>query len=186
MTLLFLVVLAMAWAAVFVPAAVRARQEAPVSSTERFKRGMGVLAGPQRRRGRWIITPGASDRARRRTLDRRRKLFTALVFAASMSFALALVRSSLWDLNLIFDAALVTYSVVLISLKRQQEQSRRTVAHLPLSEDRHASVERAVGDLEFQEPPRGLLDPYETLEPSAEAEEVEFYEAVHVVGGNNG
>lgn len=184
MTLLFLVVLAMAWAAVFIPAAVRARQQAPVSSTERFKRGMGVLASPQR--GRWIIAPGASDRARRRVLRRRRSFFTALVIATAASFVIALVRPSLWDLNLLFVAALVTYVVVLIALKRQEEQTHRKIARLPASEDEYVPAARAVGELEFQEPPSALLDPYESLEPTGDVEEVEFYEAVHVAGGSNG
>lgn len=186
MTVLFLLLLAMAWAAVFVPAVIRARQQAPVSSTERFKRGMGVLATPQRNKGRWIIAPGTRDTARRRRIARRRRLFMALSFAAGGTFLLAMLRSSLWDLHLLADAALVSYVVVLVALKRQEQEVREKVSYIEhLDEDRSVEAARAVGDLEFQEPPSSLLEPYDTLDPAGDVEDFEFYEAVHA-GGRNG
>lgn len=186
MTLFFLALLALAWVVVFVPAVLRAREEAPVASTERFKKGMGMLAAPSRRSGRWIIAPGVRDVARKRRLQRRRRLFSALVFAAGATLVLALVRPALWDLHLTVDAILFSYAVLLVAIKRQDEEARHKLAYITPDEDAEPLQRaRAVGELEFEEQPGTLLESYESLDPTRLDEHFEFYEPAHA-GGRNG
>lgn len=186
MTLLFLVLLGAAWVVVFVPAVLRAREQAPVASTERFKKGLGMLATPQRGAGRWVITPGMRNGARKRRLQRRRRLFTALVFAVGATFVLALLRPALWDLHLIADAVLISYVVLLVAIKRQDEEARHKLAYItPEQDDEPVGRARAVGDLEFEDQPGSLLESYESLDPMQEVEDFEFYEPANA-GGSNG
>lgn len=156
MTLVFLIVLGLAWAAVFVPAAVRARQRTPYSSAERFSRGMGLLAKPTLRRGRYVVMPQSTDRltrsALRRSRARRRRVFTALVLGAVSTFLLALLVGVSWNVHLVVDAFLIAYVALLLILKQQQIDARK-VAHIST--------------------------------PRAE-QEVEFYEPVHATGGGRG
>ena len=157
MTLLFLIGLGLAWAAVFVPAALRAKQRTPVSSTESFQRGMGLLGAPMVRRGRYIVMPQSPDRLSRTTYQRsqarRRRAFTFLLAAAAITFfGSVLFGGGLWTLNLLLDAALFVYVSLLLALKQQRLDSRQ-VADI--------SARRAV-------------------------EEVEFYEPVHATGGGRG
>ncbi|MGH2694937.1 MAG: hypothetical protein ACRDJJ_09010, partial [Actinomycetota bacterium] len=93
MTAFFLVLLALAWIAVFLPAVLRARQNSPLSTAERFRRRMQLMA-PRGRTGRWVVVPEPYDRLAgrsfRRGQQRRLRIFTTLVAAAGLSGALAL------------------------------------------------------------------------------------------------
>ncbi len=159
MTLLFLGLLAAAWVAVFLPALLRARTEAPLSTAERFKRRLELLA-PRARTGRWIVVPESYDRLRRasfrRGQKRRQQILLALCGAAAISFFAALVGGgAAWEAHLALDASLGLYVMLLLDAKRRRAERGTKV---------HALRRRQV-------PAR---------------EEVAFYEPVKVTAENHG
>ncbi len=131
MTAFFLVLLALAWIAVFLPAVLRARQNSPLSTAERFRRRMQLMA-PRGRTGRWVVVPEPYDRLAgrsfRRGQQRRLRIFTTLVAAAGLSGALALFSGGgMWEINLALDASLALYIALLLEAKRRREERERKV-----------------------------------------------------------
>src|SRR5256714_677295 len=62
------------------------RSSSPHASVEEFERNMGLLAETERVTGRWIVAPrkgtrfvGDTQRNRRRSRERRRRVFVALL-----------------------------------------------------------------------------------------------------------
>ncbi len=118
----------MVWVLVFLPAIVRARQETPLSSSERFKRRMELIA--PRSTGRWIVVPDSPQRLVRASLRRRRRRRTralvALLAAALVSLGAAVSGGGeLWLLHLACDASLAAYVVYLRADRRRRETSGR-------------------------------------------------------------
>jgi hypothetical protein len=136
LTALLIVLLAVLWGAVFLPTILRARQtSSPISSVGTFRRGMKAL-GANKTSGRWIVMPPrpADDIAmRKRAIYRRRQVFTALLFAASVSLLLGLVPDLRWMLqvHLAIDAMLLAYVGILLRIKRRIVQSRPVISAPP-------------------------------------------------------
>jgi len=131
LTAFFLGLLALAWIAVFLPAVLRARQNSPLSTAERFRRRMQLMA-PRARTGRWVVIPEPHDRPAsrsfRRARDRRLRIFVTLIGAAGASALLALVAGGgMWEVNLALDASLALYVALLLEAKRRREERERKV-----------------------------------------------------------
>ena len=135
MTLVFLVLLGLAWVAVFLPAAARARQGTPLSTAERFRRRMQLIAPPPASsKGRWIVMPESTNRlayvSYRRGQERRRKVFLGLLIATSVSFLISLASGVLWSVTSALGFSFVAYVVLLIGVKRQHQDIRRKIQPL--------------------------------------------------------
>lgn len=140
MTLLFLVLLGLAWIAVFLPAAARARQGTPLSTAERFRRRMQLIAPPPAgTKGRWIVVPESTDRlaymSYRRAQERRRKIFLGLLCAATFCSSVSLVTGAMWSVTFSLGASLFAYVILLIGVKRKREDihSKIKPLHRPAS-----------------------------------------------------
>ncbi|MGI8775714.1 MAG: hypothetical protein ACR2KQ_12050 [Actinomycetota bacterium] len=136
MTLVFFVVLALAWAAVFVPAAIRARQGTPYSSAERFKRGMDRIAPGFGSSGRWVVVPRVPGESRRRrsfarAQARRIRLLKALIGLVGVTLLLGVaVGGTMWKLHLVCLFALATYVAALVGAKRRRTETRTKIRPL--------------------------------------------------------
>lgn len=148
----FFIFLALAWAAVVLPAVLRARQDDPLKASERFKRRMEMIAPPTRAwRGRWVVVPRHADpnsRSFKRQQQRRRRIFEALLALLALTAIAALLRGgSWWNLQFLCDAAVVFYVAYLTGAKRK----RREV----LTKVRPLVVRRAgIDEIQFHEPVR--------------------------------
>jgi hypothetical protein len=156
LTIWFLAILGVAWIAVFVPAAIRARQTAPLPAAERFRKGMKMIAPStppkSRSQGRWVIVPGAQQLARstafRRSQARRRRALSILVVSSLVSLPVSVVlRGSAVTASLVVWGALFSYVVILLGTKRQREEQLEKVR--PIA---HESTE--VQPIVFNEPAR--------------------------------
>lgn len=132
LTFAFLVLLALAWIVIFLPAVVRAREMAPLSAAERFKRRMQLIAPKASDEGRWVLVPESSEHlvraSFRRGQRRRRRIFAFLVASVPVSaMAAAFVEAALWPAHLALDASLVLYVVLLIDAKRRREERSQKV-----------------------------------------------------------
>jgi Ca2+/Na+ antiporter len=131
LTALLIVLLAVLWGAVFLPTILRSRHSSsPITSVGTFRRGMSAL-GPGRS-GRWIVTPTTPEdhlAARRRSVYRRRQVFTAMLFAAAMTLLLAIVPDLRWMLkvHLGVDALLLAYVVILLRIKSRKSVEKPIV-----------------------------------------------------------
>ncbi|MGH2730188.1 MAG: hypothetical protein ACRDJI_06205 [Actinomycetota bacterium] len=134
MTLFFLAVLAVAWIAVILPAALRARQIAPLSAAQRFKRRMQLIA-PTPMRGRWVLVPDSRSRPAsgtfRRGQQRRTRIFIGLLVAVIGSATVAILGvDSLWGVHFGADASLAVYCALLIEAKRRRRERQTKVRPL--------------------------------------------------------
>ena len=126
LTFIFLGLLALAWIAVFLPAALRARHSAPFTTAERFKRRMSLIA-PRAATGRWIVVPESYDRlsksAFRRGQQRRTRILIGLVVGAALSGIVALFTGGgMWEVHLAVDASLALYVALLMEAKRRRAE----------------------------------------------------------------
>jgi len=152
LTLIFLGLLALAWIAVFLPAALRAKQSAPLTTAERFKRRMNLIA-PRAGNGRWIVVPESYDRLAmssfRRGQRRRTKILIALLAAALFTGLVAVFSGGgAWEVHLAVDFSLGLYVALLIEAKRRREES---VTKLRSLESRRSARE---AEITFHEPVR--------------------------------
>lgn len=143
MTLFFLVLLGLAWVAVFLPAAARARQGTPLSTAERFRRRMQLIAPPPASsKGRWIVVPESTDRLAyasfRRGQERRRKIFLGLLTATSVSFLMSLFSGGMWVVTVAIASSLFVYVVLLIGVKRRSDDIRNKIQPLHRPQTRRA------------------------------------------------
>jgi hypothetical protein len=151
LTFWFLLLLGVAWVAVFLPAALRAREAAPLSATQRFKRRMDLIAPPGSGTGRWVVVPHSTNELRaarfRRTQQRRRKILEFLLGSSALSLVPALVLGGVFvRVGVAFATSLVVYVVLLIGTKRQRQEAAATVRSM--ERQRPPSAERVV----FHEP----------------------------------
>jgi hypothetical protein len=141
LTVFFLIALAILWVAVLVPAMLRARASTPLSSTQRFRARMDLIAPPGPRAGRWIVVlNGAGNgksssilRAQRhaRSVRRRRRFLVLLVLAAVGTLAAAFARrGGWWEVHAAVDAGLVLYVGILVAAKRRHTERRAKVRTL--------------------------------------------------------
>lgn len=133
LTATFLVFLAIAWMAVLIPALVRAKRTAPLTTTERFKRGMEVLAAPPApSEGRRVVAAPESAPQESDPIARVRKqravLFHLLVAAVPFTLAAAvLLDGGWWEIHIATDFTLALYVVGLLETKRRQAERRAKV-----------------------------------------------------------
>ena len=125
----------MAWIAVFLPSVLRARQSAPLTTAERFKRRMALLA-PRARTGRWIVVPESYDRLTRASYQRgqrhRTQILIALLLAALATFLVALSSGgAAWEVHLVTDASLGLYVVLLREAKKRRTERSTKVRAIP-------------------------------------------------------
>lgn len=145
MTVAFLVVLAGAWLAVFLPAIVRARKTSAMSTSERWRRRMELIA-PRRPQthpaGRWIVVPESRVDLGRESFKRgqrtRRRILEAMIGAClgSLGAALAL-HDRAWEVQLACDASLLLYCALLVQAKRRRQQRVRKVRPIGRGRPRH-------------------------------------------------
>lgn len=159
----FFIFLALAWAAVVLPAVLRARQDDPLTASERFKRRMEMIAPPTRAwKGRWVVVPKKSDprsRSYRRQQQRRRRIFEGLIALVALSAGAGLLRAGVWwNIQLICDAALVVYAAYLVGVKRKRLEAVTKVRPLVV---RRAtpSLGSGVDEVQFHEPVRAYGGP---------------------------
>jgi hypothetical protein len=122
------------WLIVFVSAVVRARASAPLTTTERFRRSMDLIAPPMPKTGRWVVVldspsrrAGASKmrRAARLARARRRRrgvLILMLLAAAGTAIAAPFVGDPMWEVHLGLNAAFALYVGYLLESKRRREE----------------------------------------------------------------
>lgn len=144
MTYWFLLVLALAWIAVFLPAAMRARQNAPLSTAERFRRRMELIA-PTASKGRWVVVPESGDRLAGRSFRKgqrsRRHILAFLVGGVLLSFGSAILfGGALWEVSLAFGASLALYVSLLLEGKRRRDERGKKVRRI---QARSRPVQRA-------------------------------------------
>lgn len=131
LTPLLVVLLLVLWGAVFVPSILRAREKtSPIVSVGMFRRRMRVLSGRPPASGRWVLmpaTPQELEAPRRRSIRRRRQIFTGLVFLAVATLLLGLLPGLrvFLRVHLTTDVLLATYVAFLIWVKERSDR------HLP-------------------------------------------------------
>ena len=133
MTLAFLIILALAWSAVFLPAVLRANRSTPLSASRRFQQGMDKIAPNYR--GRWVVVPkaGESNRGairRRHQQERRKNALVVLIGAALGTLLFAPFMPVLWVVHFIVDFLLLSFVVLLIAAKRRKEETRTKIRPL--------------------------------------------------------
>lgn len=127
MTLILLVILTAAWIGVFWPAIRRAKFDAPLSSAERFRRRLDLIAPKATKEGRWVVMPEHPDRlqraAFRRGQQRRARILVLLAAAAAATLLLAAVAGgAMWELQLACDASLALYVFLLLDTKKRRAE----------------------------------------------------------------
>ena len=145
MTLAFLIILALAWSAVFLPAVLRANRSTPLSASRRFQQGLDKIAPNYR--GRWVVVPKAGESSRgairrRHQQERRKNALVVLIGAALGTLLFAPFMPVLWVVHFIVDFLLLSFVVLLIAAKRRKEETRTKIRPLtrPTSEAERDSV----------------------------------------------
>ena len=157
-TTIFLVVLALAWAGVFLPAVWRASQRTPLKSSERFARrmnliappgGLGRIAGSGRRYrgGRRLIVSRHAGRKlpsyRRSQRQRTRILLILGALVPLSAMAAALVQGDgWWEIHIACDFSFALYVALLLEAKKRREERLRKVRPLAERKSRRAAVQR--------------------------------------------
>lgn len=152
MPFFFLGILALAWMTVLLPAALRARQNGPMSSAQRFRRGMDLIApSTPAGAGRWVMVPKAAGyrtgrSARQRRLERRRRTLTGLLWCTTIVLPAGLITGGVMrTVGYVASVALVSYVALLIGIKRREQEARLKV---------HSIEDRRRPDVAFHEPVR--------------------------------
>ena len=153
MTIILLVILTAAWIGVFWPAVKRAKFDAPLSSAERFRRRLDLIAPKATEEGRWIVMPESPDRlqraAFRRGQQRRARILIFLAAAAAATLLLALVAGgAAWEIQLACDASLALYAFLLLDAKKRRSERAAKVRMIAQPSDEIQPSER----VDFYEP----------------------------------
>ena len=152
MTVVFLVILALAWSAVFLPAVLRANRSTPLSASRRFQQGLDKIAPSYG--ARYVVVPKASPRVqravrrRRDQLERRKNALVVLIGLVVGTLLFAPFMDALWVVHFLADLALLSFVVMLIAAKRKREERATKIRPLTRS---HPHRER---DAIFHEPVR--------------------------------
>ena len=117
--------LGIVWAAFLFP---QKRSRTSPFAIEEFNRDMGRLADTERSSGRWIVAPrkdvrfmGGEERARCRTIARRRRFFVVLLEALGLSFLIGLFPPlrGMWIATALIAALLAAYVWMLVMAKQE-------------------------------------------------------------------
>jgi hypothetical protein len=133
----------LAWIAVCVPAAAKARRETPLTSAEHFKKRLELIAPPTRAdRRRKVKRRRQKDVGPLKMRPGRILVFVLAVGAAVASAVAALFASGgMWELHLACDAALALLVAWLLETKRARVDRARQVRSLAAFRARHESVQ---------------------------------------------
>jgi len=130
-TAVFLILLAGAWIAVFLPAIRRARRATPLSTADRWRRGMELIAPRHpaaRTRGRLVVVPRSTKSVARDSWRRgqrtRRRIFELMIGGVIGSLLVALFWRSdnAWLVQAGCDLSLAAYAALLVEAKRRRQQ----------------------------------------------------------------
>ena len=148
-------VIALVWAMLLLPSALRTRLASPVDGVRSFERSMGILANTHRQQtgspGRWIMVPRSEVtqpiRRRSRVIRRRRRNFERLLVLAAITLVLGFVPALrwMWFVHLGIDGVLAFYVARLLRWKRDEEERTRVVTPLPAMEDVQPEQQRSSG-----------------------------------------
>ena len=135
------VILALLWALILLPGALRSRRSSPISSIGTFERAMDVLRNRSSASHRILLVPNDAGRIvgdpashRRALLARRRRTFARLLAAAALTLLVGVALGGRWWLLFVLSAAAVAvYVAVLLRWKAQTAQAARVVRALPES-----------------------------------------------------
>jgi hypothetical protein len=161
LTVAFFALLAILWMAILVPAMLRARASGPLSSAERFRRKMDLIAPPARA-GRWVCVLDSPDRRARSTMLRaqrlaksRRRRRRLLVFLLLCSIGTALYASlrgsAAWEIHIAVDVVLVLYLGFLVESNRRRAERSSKVRSINRKPTPARRARRAVGADEFED-----------------------------------
>ncbi len=161
------VLLALVWAALLIPSALRSRRASPHATVGGFERAMEVLRTESRGTiGRQLLVPADAGRivghhtvepgsTRSTTMPsredpiivRRRTNFLRALIATGATLVLAAVFGGwLWPVFAVVAAGTGGYVAILRHLKLQRDEARRVVRELDLTAEESAPVQRvAVG-----------------------------------------
>jgi hypothetical protein len=163
---LLLIGLGIVWAAFLFP---QKRSRTSTFAIEEFNRDMSRLADTERSTGRWIVAPrkdvrfmGGEERARCRTIARRRRFFVVLLEALGLTFLIGLFPPlrGMWFATAIIAALLAMYVWMLVQAK-QEEGGQATQARGASPFDEAAPQPVAVPVLEpVREPSWAGPSPY--------------------------
>lgn len=131
------VILALMWALVLLPGAIRSRRSSLRTTVGGFEHAMDVLAHHRSPQGRELMVPRDATRivtgraAQRSVIARRRRAFTVLATATIVSLLLGVLASGpFWLLFFGSAAALGSYVTLLLRLKTQRQQASRVVRQI--------------------------------------------------------
>jgi hypothetical protein len=163
-TAVFLALLAIAWIAVFLPAALRAQHSNPLKTSNLWRRRMAVIAPTShgkaagksgRGPGRWVVVPATKRPQEDQTTQtpyyrsqrQRRHLFVFLLVATIVSgiAAVALRTPSMWEVHFAFAASLALYVLILIRVKERRAERAEKVRPLAGHRSADARLDDAVG-----------------------------------------
>lgn len=144
MTIVFLLILTLAWLVIFFPKVIRLRRSTPLPAAESFKRRLELLAPRPREAGRWVVMPEAPGRAQkqafRRAQARKKAVLQILLGATLVTFLAGVFVDRAWPLHLACLGTTVTYVVALIGSRRKRHEALSKIKHLP-TEPMRARVE---------------------------------------------
>ena len=142
------------------------RSSSPSASVEEFERNMDLLADTERAAGRWIVAPrkgerfmGDTQRNRRRSRERRRRIFVTLLEAIGLTLLIGVFPPlrGMWILTAVLTGVLVLYVVVLLKVKQTERWRDANPAPSAVSSRIRSSLPRALYD------ERGALDEYDLV-----------------------
>ncbi len=160
--------LALLWALVILPGALRSRRSSPASSVGTFERAMDILARRESNEyggdGRYVYVPNdavriSGDRTIRQQeiMARRRRTFIRLLILTLASMLIALAGGGQWWFMFGFAGAMLSgYVALLLRWKAQAEQAAAVARDLPSARTRMAAVPLAPRS-ESVRPERELL-----------------------------
>lgn len=147
LTTLFLVLLAIAWIAVFLPALVRARRAAPLSTSERFRQRMDLIAPRLARSGRFVVMPRNSAPRRydrRRAQRQRARLLVVVSSLVPITAVVAVLRGDgWWTAQVAADFSLALYVVLLREATRRGRERALKVRPLVVRSSLEGSATQA-------------------------------------------
>ncbi len=135
--------LALLWALVILPGALRSRRTSPASSVGTFERAMDILARRESNGyggdGRYVYVPNdavriSGDRAIRQQeiMTRRRRTFIRLLVLTLASMVISVAGGGQWWFMFVATVALLSgYVALLLRWKSQAEQAAAVARHLP-------------------------------------------------------
>ena len=148
MTLLVLIILVLIWAAVLLPPYLQNRSESrPADSISSFQKQLSVLERRSNTIGGGVSRIGAAPSypmarmTRSEARKRRRDVLFTLAGAAGLTFLMALMLGgSVWMLQLLCDALLAGYVVLLVQTTQRAVERDLKVRYLPTTrQPRHAA-----------------------------------------------